>query len=54
MEDSPFERLNIHRYQSSAGKFFRLRLGDIRLIFEVDSKTDTVYIQALDYRGNIY
>ena len=54
MKISPFESLNVQRYQSSAGKFYRLRIGNIRLVFEFDSKSDSVFIQAIDYRGNIY
>lgn len=33
---------------------FRLRSGDIRAIFEVDKKTETIYIWDVDYRGSIY
>lgn len=33
---------------------FRLRSGDIRAIFEVDKKTETIHIWDIDYRGSIY
>lgn len=33
---------------------FRLRAGDIRAIFEVDTTRKTIYIWDIDYRGSIY
>ena len=54
MRISPFESLNVKRYQDSGGKFYRVRVGKIRIIFEFDSKTDTVFISDINYRGNIY
>jgi mRNA-degrading endonuclease RelE of RelBE toxin-antitoxin system len=40
MQSSPFESLNVQKYQTAAGKFYRIRLGDIRIIFEFDPKTN--------------
>lgn len=54
MKISPFESLNVKRYQIPDGKFFRVRVGKIRIIFEFDSKIDIVFISGIDYRGNIY
>lgn len=33
---------------------YRLRVGKIRVIYEVDDKTKTIYIHDIDFRGNIY
>lgn len=33
---------------------YRLRSGDIRAIFEIDSLSKTIYIWDIDYRGSIY
>lgn len=33
---------------------FRLRIGDIRAIFELDTKEKIIYIWDVDYRGSIY
>ena len=33
---------------------YRLRTGDIRVIYEVDHKRKKLYIWDIDYRGNIY
>ena len=54
MKITPFESLNTEKFQTGQGRFYRTRIGNIRILFEFDSKTDTVYIIAVDYRGNIY
>ncbi len=48
--------LDIERMRNSKlqQKLFRLRIGEIRIIFEVFSKKKIIYIKAADYRGNIY
>lgn len=33
---------------------FRLRIGNLRVIYELDSKSMTIYIWEIDYRGNVY
>lgn len=33
---------------------FRLRVGDFRVIMDVDSLTHTIYILTVGYRKNIY
>lgn len=33
---------------------FRLRIGDIRVIYEVDKTKKIIYIWEIDYRGKVY
>lgn len=33
---------------------FRLRSGDVRVIFELEERSKTIYIWDVDYRGQIY
>lgn len=33
---------------------FRIRTGDLRVIFEIEEKEKTIYIWDIDYRGSIY
>lgn len=54
MAITPFESLNIEKFQTGYGKLYRIRLGSLRIVFEFDSKTETIYIITIDYRGNIY
>ncbi|MBU1457511.1 type II toxin-antitoxin system RelE/ParE family toxin [Patescibacteria group bacterium] len=35
-------------------KLYRLRIGDIRAIFEVDGTSGIVWIIGVDYRGRVY
>lgn len=35
-------------------KSYRLRTGKIRVVYEVDSSSKTIYIQDIDFRENIY
>ncbi|MDR2598499.1 MAG: type II toxin-antitoxin system RelE/ParE family toxin [Holosporales bacterium] len=34
--------------------FFRMRIGDYRIIYQVDKETFTVLIVKIDVRGNVY
>lgn len=45
--------LNIKKLVNTESSY-RLRSGDIRAIFEVDSPNKTIYIWNIDYRGSIY
>jgi len=33
---------------------FRLRVGKVRVIFDVDHKARKIHVWDIDYRGNIY
>jgi len=33
---------------------YRLRIGNIRVIYEVENKGKVIYIHEIDFRGNIY
>lgn len=33
---------------------YRLRMGNLRIIYEVDQKTKTIYVQEIGFRGQIY
>lgn len=33
---------------------FRLRIGEIRVVYEYDPELKIVYIHEIDFRGNIY
>lgn len=44
---------NIKKMADST-KSSRLRVGKIRIIFEIDSRNQILYILTADFRGNIY
>jgi mRNA interferase RelE/StbE len=33
---------------------YRLRVGNLRIIYEIDTNNNNIYIWEIDYRGNIY
>lgn len=35
-------------------KSYRIRIGTLRAIYEIDEKKKIVYVWEIDYRGNIY
>jgi len=34
--------------------FYRLRVGNMRVVFEIDHLEKMIFIQTIDYRGDIY
>lgn len=40
--------------QKISKEFYRLRIGDLRIIFEIIEKDKIIKISKVDYRGNIY
>ncbi|OGY49294.1 MAG: hypothetical protein A3D39_00500 [Candidatus Buchananbacteria bacterium RIFCSPHIGHO2_02_FULL_39_17] len=34
--------------------FYRLRIGKVRVLFEVDDKTQEIWIRKIKYRGAVY
>lgn len=50
-----FKRLNtIKELKGELKDYYRFRLGSIRIIFEVDEKTKTIWISEIGFRGSIY
>ena len=39
---------------STAKNSYRLRVGKIRVVFEINHQNKIIYILDIDYRGNIY
>lgn len=54
---SPFQHPNPTVIKSLKGKYkglWRYRVGDVRIIYDVDKKKRTIRIIAIDSRGNVY
>lgn len=55
LEQNPHKNnLNITKLIDYPGKFFRIRLGDIRIIYELDETNDLIIIHDINFRGNVY
>lgn len=51
---SPFSHsLNIKKL-INVTSFYRLRIGKVRIIFEIDHQEKEVWIRKIGYRGSIY
>lgn len=53
IKKDPFHGRNIKRMTGYGKNVYRLRVGDIRIIYQVKS-SQLVEILDIDYRGNIY
>jgi len=42
------------RKMAQTNNFYRLRIGKIRAIFEIDRKTHKIWIRKIAYRGSVY
>lgn len=46
--------LNIKKLTSSKNNLYRIRLGELRIIYELNTNNRTIIVRDIDYRGNIY
>ncbi|MDB9312768.1 type II toxin-antitoxin system RelE/ParE family toxin [Spirulina sp. CS-785/01] len=50
----PLQDLDIKQLKGQWIGFWRIRVGDIRIIFKIDETTQSLLIYDLSSRGNIY
>jgi mRNA interferase RelE/StbE len=54
LSTNPFtDRLDIKKLVRTR-RSYRLRIGDMRVIYEVDTEKKIIYIWEIDYRGKVY
>jgi len=49
-----FERISHLPLRGELKGLFKLRVGDYRIIYEIDWENGVIYILAIDHRKNIY
>jgi len=54
LSEEPFGHYNIKRLHGKLKGSFRLRVGDIRIIYSVDDTKKVVYIEIIRPRGDAY
>jgi mRNA interferase RelE/StbE len=54
LAEAPFQQYNIKRLSGELKGSFRLRLGDMRIIYSVDECKNIVYIEVIGFRGDVY
>jgi mRNA interferase RelE/StbE len=50
----PPEELDIKKLKGNLAGFSRIRVGKIRVIFQIRRETNELFIYDINYRGNIY
>jgi mRNA interferase RelE/StbE len=50
----PFTELDIKKMKGDWAGYYRLRIGDIRVIFSVDEKTGNIDVYRIGSRGDVY
>jgi len=54
LSKGPFRHPNIKPLTGELEGSFRLRVGDIRVIYSVDERDKIVYIEVIHFRGDVY
>jgi len=55
LRGNPWRRdLDIKKLHGEYTGYYRLRIGDIRVIYAVDPKAKVIFIDALSHRGSAY
>jgi mRNA interferase RelE/StbE len=54
LSQDPFKHYNIKRLRGELEGSYRLRVGDIRIVYSVDEKENIVYIEVIRFRGDVY
>jgi mRNA interferase RelE/StbE len=50
----PFRNMDIKKLRGKWEGFFRIRIGNIRIILKIDTANKTVYVYNIHYRGRVY
>jgi mRNA interferase RelE/StbE len=54
LENKPLEQSNIKQMYGEWAGYYRIRVGKLRIIFWYDPKVDTVYVDHIGPRGDVY
>ena len=54
LAEDPFQQYSVKKLSGELKGSYRLRLGDMRIIYSVDETRKIVYIEVIGFRGDIY
>ncbi|MFP7753856.1 type II toxin-antitoxin system RelE family toxin [Thermodesulfobacteriota bacterium B35] len=54
LAEDPLHHYNIKRLSGALHGSYRLRIGNLRIIYSVDEKSRIVYIEVIGFRGDVY
>lgn len=53
LAENPFAKFDVKKLAQTE-RSYRLRLGGMRIIYEIDQETQTLYLQEINFRGQVY
>ena len=54
LSEDPYRHFNIKKLSGELEGSFRLRLGNMRIIYSADDNNKVVYIEVIGFRGDVY
>ena len=54
LEENPFSLPNTKQLQAELSGSYRIRMGNIRIIYSVNDTDKIVYIEVIGFRGGVY
>jgi mRNA interferase RelE/StbE len=51
---SPLNLPNIKQLKGNLVGSYRIRVGDIRIVYSIDDENEVIYIEVIGFRGDIY
>lgn len=54
LAEDPFHQTNVKPLAAELQGSYRLRVGNIRIVYSVDDAAQIVYIEVMGFRGDIY
>ena len=54
LAEDPYYHYNIKPLTSDLQGSYRLRIGNIRIIYSIDDSVKIVYIEVIGFRGDVY
>jgi len=54
LEENPFSLPNTKQLQAELSGSYRIRMGNIRIIYSVNKTDKIVYIEVIGFRGDVY
>ena len=54
LEENPFSLPNTKHLQAELSGSYRIRMGNIRIIYSVNDTDKIVYIEVIGFRGGVY
>ncbi len=54
LAEDPLNLPNCKQLKGELSGSYRIRIGDVRIIYSIDESCKTVFIEIIGFRGNVY